>query len=93
MAYHSQTCDPFFERVDDRGRICREDARKVERHVKRQRQLTIAAELSHLATEEYSEDILRQMETMEVKRLIRDHTMTRVLTYQAACHLTGCCIY
>ena len=84
MAYYQQTCDPFLESVDDRGRICREDAKEVERHVKRQRQLAIAEELSHLATEEYSEDVLRHMESMEVKHLIRGRTAKQVLTFRAA---------
>ena len=76
MAYYHRTEDPFYERVDDLGRIYREDAKEIERHVKRQRQLAIADELSHQATEEYSEDVLRHMETMEVKRLNDLHVLT-----------------
>ena len=44
--------------------------RERENHAKRQTQLSIAEELSQLASYEYRDQILEQMEIMEVKRLV-----------------------
>ena len=70
MAYYQQTCDSYFvDSHEDRERRFRDEVREHERVAKRQTQLTIAEELSQLASHEYQADILQHMENMEVNRL------------------------
>ena len=68
MAYYPHQCDSYFvESHDDRERRFRDDIREQERQAKRQMQVAIAEQLSDIASQEYREDHLRQMEQMEVK--------------------------
>lgn len=61
----SRADDTFFESED----ACRPGlyARTAAKMVARQRQDVIAGELSRLAAEEYLEDVLKHMQTMEVR--------------------------
>ncbi|KAG8533033.1 uncharacterized protein KY384_001816 [Bacidia gigantensis] len=70
MAYYPQPCDTFFvESHDDRGRRYRDEMREQERQAKRQIQLTIAEQLSEIASHEYRYDHLIQMEKLEWETL------------------------
>ena len=70
MAYYPQRCDSYFvEAHDDRERRYRDELREQERLAKRQMQIAIAEQLSDIASQEYRDDHLRQMEKLEVKRL------------------------
>ena len=70
MAYYPQPCDSYFiESYDERGRFYRDEMRDRERQAKRQKQNAIADQLSSIATQEFREDHLRQMEMLEVKSL------------------------
>lgn len=69
MAYYQQPCDSYFvESHDDHESRFRDEMREHERLAKRQTQIGIAEELSQLASYEYRDDILKQMEKMEVRR-------------------------
>ena len=68
MAYYQQTSDDYFVKShNDHERQLRDDLRERERYEKRQTQISIAEELSQIASEEYLADILLHMEDMEVK--------------------------
>ena len=68
MAYCHQPCDSYFvESHQGREKRFLDQLRARERHVKQQKQLEIADQLSLLASYEYKWDILQQMEIMEVK--------------------------
>ena len=70
MAYYPQHCDSYFvESHDDRERRYRDEIREQERLAKRQMQVAIAEQLSDIASQEYRDDHLKQMEKQEVKRL------------------------
>ncbi|KAL9102507.1 MAG: hypothetical protein Q9163_002342 [Psora crenata] len=70
MAYYPQPCDSYFvESHDDRERRFRDDMREQERQAKRQMQVAIAEQLSDLASHEYRDDHIRQMEQMESETL------------------------
>lgn len=68
MASHYQSCDNYFMMTDDRcERGLRNSAQEYETHVKNQRQLLMAEQLSQLAKREYGEDIVRTLEEQEVQ--------------------------
>ena len=68
MAYYQQPCDSYFvESHDNREKRIRDELREREKHAKIHTQLAIAEELSQLASYEYRDDILLQMENMEVR--------------------------
>lgn len=70
MAYYPKACDSYFvESHDDRDRRFRDHIREQERQAKRQTQVAIAEHLSDLASHEYRDDHLRQMEKLEVNYL------------------------
>ena len=65
MVYHQ--CDSYFvESYDHRGMIAKEKALALENHIKKQRQLHIAQDLSEIARDDYQDDHLEHMERMEV---------------------------
>ena len=67
MAYFAKPCDSYFvESHDNHERIIREGIRERERQKKCQTQAAIAEELSLMTSDEYREDVLQHMETMEV---------------------------
>ena len=71
MAYYQQPCDSYFvEAYDDRGRFHRDEMRDRDRQAKRQKQVDMAEQLSSIASQEHRNDHLRQMEIMEVERLV-----------------------
>ncbi|ODA76166.1 hypothetical protein RJ55_08449 [Drechmeria coniospora] len=57
--------ETFFVESDDQPRQLRLDTRTAAKMIARQRQDVIAGELSRLAADEYLEDILKHMQTME----------------------------
>ena len=68
MAYYSQHRGNYFDDShDDQERIMRDGIREQERQLKRRKQAAIAEELSMIASDEYREDHLEHMESMEVK--------------------------
>ena len=67
MAYYPQPCDSYFvESHDTRDRRFRDQIREQERQAKRQTQVAIAEQLSDIASQEYRDDHLQQMEKLEV---------------------------
>ena len=70
MAFRQQQCDTYFvESYDLSESEAGENARALEKHLKRQRQKALAQDLSELAYEEYFDDHLRHMQHMEVRLL------------------------
>lgn len=68
MAYYGQPRGNFFDDSHDiQDRVIRDGIREQEKQLKRQKQAAIAEELSMLASDEYREDHLEHMETMEVE--------------------------
>ena len=59
--------ETFFIESDDQPRQPCIDARAAAKMMARQRQDVIASELSRLAADEYLEDILKHMQTMEAR--------------------------
>lgn len=78
MSYHQQnlshmaypTCETYFVEPQDASTFAApvQDSRDYTKIMKRQRQDSIADELSRLADDEYGEDIMKYMRRMEVKR-------------------------
>ena len=69
MALYRARCDSFFvEDPEENQRRLREEMREREKFAKQQTQRAIADDLSRLASYEYREDILEQMEKIEVSR-------------------------
>ena len=78
MAYFSQPRGSYFDDSHDaqeriirdgireQERIIRDGIREQERQLKRRKQAAIAEELSMIASDEYREDHLEHMESMEV---------------------------
>ena len=70
MAYYTQQCDSYFvESHGNQEKIIRDGIRQREKQRKQQTQAAIAEELSLLTSDEYREDVLQHMETMEVSCL------------------------
>lgn len=70
MAYYHKQCDSYFvESHEDEEHRFREELRERDRRQKWETQLAITEDLSQLTSREYRDDVLRHMETMEVKRL------------------------
>lgn len=68
MAYYPPSYDDYYvETYEDLGKSFRERGQLEEQRRKREKQFAIAEELSQLASEEYRDDILDHMETMEVR--------------------------
>ena len=68
MAYFSQPRGSYFDDSHDaQERIMRDGIREQERQLKRRKQAAIAEELSMIASDEYRDDHLEHMESMEVK--------------------------
>lgn len=59
-------CDTFFTESDDDIFAARQESRDRARIFAKARQRAIAEDLSRLTSEEYVDDILNHMETMEV---------------------------
>lgn len=67
MAYFSQPRGSYFDDSHDgQDRVMRDGIREQERQLKRRKQAAIAEELSMIASDEYREDHLEHMESMEV---------------------------
>ena len=67
MAYLGQSRGSYFDDShDDHDRVMRDGIREQERQLKRRKQAAIAEELSMIASDEYREDHLEHMESMEV---------------------------
>lgn len=71
MAYQTRpVCDSYFvEAHDEHARSLRAERREHENMLKRQRQLTMAEDLSDQVSQEYGADVLQHMERMEVDGL------------------------
>ena len=65
--------------------------REQERQLKRRKQAIIAEELSMIASDEYRENHLEHMESMEV-RLQMCPPEIRLLTFRIARNITRCCL-
>ena len=68
MAYFSQPRGSYFDDShNDQDRIMRDGIREQERQLKRRKQAVLAEELSMIASDEYRENHLEHMESMEVR--------------------------
>lgn len=82
MAYYHNRCDSYFvQSHEDQDKRLREELRERDMRQKWQTQLAIAEDLSQLTSCEYRDDILQHMETMEVRRLDPQSTLTFMLTF------------
>lgn len=91
MAYYPPSYDDYYvETYEDLGKPFRERGQLEEQHRKREKQLAIAEELSQLASEEYRDDIVSHMETMEV-RLTGSSNEPICANDSAARNLPRCC--
>ena len=68
---HHGYCDSYFvESHEDQERRRRDDIRECERQRKRNTQVALAQHLSDLASQEYRDEHLREMEKMEVGTML-----------------------
>ena len=89
---HHGYCDSYFvESHEDQERRRRDDIRECERQRKRNTQIALAQHLSDLASQEYRDEHLREMEKMEVGTMLTSKP-SKQLTYVAQ-HTSGCCIH
>ncbi|MCJ1313561.1 hypothetical protein MMC25_007240 [Agyrium rufum] len=74
MAFQYKPCDSYFveghdAQFDFRDQQSREKTQAMEKHIRKQRQLRLAENLSIIARDDYQDDHLLHMERMEVETL------------------------